>query len=248
MSARNSGVDVVITGHGMSEHIHIFFQYRAYLTRTGPSLVPKPAQQSARLKKSGASNQLKHLGKKAVSGKQANEKSSSSSSDSDSDINVQVQPPEESSPLPPTRPNEPLAAARYDALHAVWSPRNRRPNADKVKNALVAFKDVVKAVRDTWKEHTQAMKTAENQGENDKADQLKKEVVLQRCLMDVVVSSTLEMGHPMIVEKYVFFLFVLHAFVSAFCHGYRIQKRIESLSPVIFLVWKLSMPLFKNGY
>ena len=158
------------------------------------------------------------------------------SSDSDGygypDIEVRVPSPEEPSPIPPIRPIEPLDAARYDTIQAVWSPRNRRPNADKVKNALVAFKDVVKTVRDTWKENTQAMKTAENQGDNVQASQLKNAVVLQRHLMDVVVSTTLEMGHPMIVEKYVFFFFLIVSLASmaAFCHGHRIQKRIESSS------------------
>lgn len=100
----------------------------------------------------------------------------------------------------------------YDTLQAVWSPRNRRPNADKVKNALVAFKDVVKRVRDAWKESSQAMKIAENKEENDRAAQLKKDVVLQRRLMDVVVSTTLEKGHPAIVEKYVLYLFLILLF------------------------------------
>lgn len=75
------------------------------------------------------------------------------------------------------------------------------------------------------------MKTAENQGENDKAIRLKNEVVLQRRLMDVVVSTTLEMGHPMIVEKYVFFLIVFLTLVAALCRDYRTLKRIESLPP-----------------
>ncbi|BCR84600.1 uncharacterized protein ACHE_20058S [Aspergillus chevalieri] len=149
-------------------------------------------------KKTAAQRQAKTQAKRV--GKQAGDRSSSSSDSDDSDIEITL-PPEELSPIPETRPSDPLGAARYDALRAVWSPRNRSPNAEKVKNALVAFKNVVKAVRDTWKELSQAMKTAENQGENDKATQLKNEVVFQRRLMDVVVSTTLEMGHPMIVEK-----------------------------------------------
>ncbi|RHZ48883.1 uncharacterized protein CDV56_103618 [Aspergillus thermomutatus] len=128
-------------------------------------------------------------------------KSSASESDTSDDSGLEIQFPEEPSPIPATRPSEPEAAVEYDTLQAVWSPRNRRPNADKVKNALVAFKDVVKSVRDAWKESSQAMKMAENKDENDKAAQLKKDVVLQRRLMDVVVSTTLEKGHPAIVEK-----------------------------------------------
>ena len=157
------------------------------------------------------------------------EVSSDSDSDSDSDVEIEAPSPEEPSPIPSSRPTEPLAAARYDTLRAVWFPRNRRPNADKVKNALVAFKDVVKAVRDTWKENSQAMKTAENQGDSGKAAKLKDQVVLQRRTMDVVVSTTLEMGHPMIVEKYVFFFFLVASL--AFCHGYSIQSELRASLP-----------------
>lgn len=177
--------------------------------------------------RTAAQKQVKTQAKRA--GKQTSD-GSSSGSESDSSIEIQL-PPEEPSPIPPVRPSEPLAAARYDTLWAVWSPRNRRPNSEKVKNALVAFKNVVKAVRDTWKERSQAMKTAENKGENDKAIQFKNEVVFQRRLMDVVVSTTLEMGHPMIVEKYVLFLIVFLSLVAALCRDYRTLKRIESLSP-----------------
>lgn len=132
----------------------------------------------------------------------------------------------------------------------MWSPRNRRPHADKVKDALVAFKDVVKAVRDTWKEKSQAMKMAENKGENDKAAQIKKDVVLQRRLMDVVVSTTLDQGHPTIVEKYVLSLSLflsLNNFAYR-CDGHRSQKRIESLSRVISLVWTSAYLHKKNAY
>ena len=176
-------------------------------------------------------------GSKKLDGKSA---SSSSETDSSDDSDLEIQAPEESSPIPATRPNEPEAAAQYDAMKAVWSPRNRRPNADKVKSALVAFKDVVKTVRDAWKESTQAMKVAENKGDNDKAAQLKTDVILQRRLMDVVISTTLDKGHPMIVEKYVLFL-SFFSFPHLACrHGHRSQKRIESLSHVIYLVWALA--------
>ncbi|KAE8376771.1 hypothetical protein BDV26DRAFT_282376 [Aspergillus bertholletiae] len=160
-------------------------------------------------------NTLK-AGKKQATTKKATKKSvskasikkpngkASASSGSETDTSgseLEIEVPEEPSPIPLVRPNEPEAAARYDTLRAVWSPRNRRPHADKVKGALVAFKDVVKAVRDAWKEKSQAMKMAENKGENDKAAQIKKDVILQRRLMDVVVSTTLDQGHPTIVEK-----------------------------------------------
>lgn len=66
----------------------------------------------------------------------------------------------------------------------------------------MAFKDVIKALRDAWKDQVQAMKAAENQGDNDKAAKLKEQVALQRRTLDRMVLATLNLGHPTIVEKY----------------------------------------------
>ncbi|RAL09082.1 uncharacterized protein BO97DRAFT_375446 [Aspergillus homomorphus CBS 101889] len=179
------------------------------LTRLGPNLSQShAAAKGAKPVKKPATKKQSTLQPKKTTAKGANKKmdgaaesSESETDSSDSELEIENQDPEESSPLPATRPTEPEAAAKYDVLKAVWSPRNRRPNVDKVKSALVAFKDVVKTVRDAWKDSSQAMKAAENTGNNEEATRLKKDVVLQRRLMDVVVCATLEMGHPIIVEK-----------------------------------------------
>ncbi|KAE8400522.1 hypothetical protein BDV37DRAFT_286528 [Aspergillus pseudonomiae] len=163
-------------------------------------ILPNPSTKSG--KKQTTSKKVTKKSAAKASTKKPDGKLASSGSETDtSDSELEIELPEEPFPIDPVRPSDPEAAAQYDALRAVWSPRNRRPHADKVKGALVAFKDVVKAVRDTWKEKSQAMKMAENKGENDKAAQIKKDVVLQRRLMDVVVSTTLDQGHPTIVEK-----------------------------------------------
>jgi hypothetical protein len=120
-----------------------------------------------------------------------------------SDSELEVEEPEEPSPLPAVRPTDAEGAAQYDSIKAVWSPRNRYPKAEKIKASLVAFKDVVKAVRDEWKTLSQAMKDAENQNANEKAAELRKKVVQQRQIMNVVVSTTLDKGHEIIIEKYV---------------------------------------------
>lgn len=211
------------------------------VTPVAPVKAAKPKKQPSVKKQSQPKKPTMKGGSKKLDGQSA---SSSSESDSSDESDLEIQEPEEVSPLPPTRPSEPEAAARYDALKAVWSPRNRHPNVDKVKSALVAFKDVVKAVRDAWKESSQAMKVAENKGDNDKAAQLKKNVVLQRRLMDVVISTTQEQGHPVIVEKYVLSLPSSLSFPHLACpRGHRSLKRIESLSHVIYLVWALA---YKN--
>lgn len=142
----------------------------------------------------------KKLQPKTKGPKKVQSKSESESSD-ESDLEIEA--PDEPFPLPPNRPIEPEAAAQYDTVQAVWSPRNKWPGPEKVKNALVAYKDVVKALRDAWKEQVQEMKLAENQGDNTKAALVKEQVISQRRTMDKIATTTLELGHPAIVDKYV---------------------------------------------
>ncbi|KAL3482203.1 hypothetical protein BJX99DRAFT_83259 [Aspergillus californicus] len=156
----------------------------------------KPAQPRAKQPGIKKQSQAKKGSVKRYEGKTMVE-----SSDESSDSDLEIQEPPEPSPILPARPSEPEAAAQYDTLCAVWYPRNKRPNVDKVKNALVAFKDVVKTVRDAWKESASTLKTAENKGETSDTAQLRTQVALQRRVMNVVVSTTLEKAHPVIVEK-----------------------------------------------
>ncbi|OJJ44419.1 hypothetical protein ASPZODRAFT_18609 [Penicilliopsis zonata CBS 506.65] len=131
-----------------------------------------------------------------------NNQSDSSASDSESSdySDLEIEAPEPS-PLPPTRPGEPIPAAQYDAIQAVWSPRNRQPKNDDIKKAIVAFNQLVKAVRDVWKDKCQAMKTAESKGEKDKVAALQQEASLQRQTIDAIIAATLKEGHPAIVEN-----------------------------------------------
>ncbi|KAJ5651821.1 Zinc finger CCCH-type [Penicillium longicatenatum] len=128
-------------------------------------------------------------------------KAKGASSESSEDSELEIEAPPEPSPIPAVRPIEPIAAAVYDTLQAVWSPRNKKVSADKVKNGLMAFKEIIKTLRDSWKDQVQAMKNAENQGDNEKATELKKSVILQRQTMDKIMTTAMEMGHPVIVEK-----------------------------------------------
>jgi hypothetical protein len=186
---------------------------------------PGPKAQSPQTKKA----KVRTIGKKA-------DASPSSESDSGDDSDLEVQEPDEPSPIPPSRPSEAVAAAKYDALMAVWSPRNKPPHVDKVKNALVTFKDIVKAIRDAWKESAQAMKMAENKGENDAATKTKEDVILRRRVINAVVTTALEKGHPRIVEKYVHSHPRPLTILADRCYGHRSQKRIVSFSCVILLV------------
>ncbi|KAJ6116498.1 Zinc finger CCCH-type [Penicillium capsulatum] len=186
-------------------------------------------------KKAGTKKQTQS---KKAGAKTQKSKSRSGSPSSSDDSELEIEAPDEPSPIPATRPTDPVAAAEYDTLLAVWSPRNKRPTADKVKSALVAFKDVIKVLRDAWKDQVQAMKLAENQGNNDKATQLKQDVALQRRIMDMIVVVTMETGHSMIVEKYALLPSMISfspAFLPSPAHGYydhRSLKRIEHVAHV----------------
>lgn len=179
------------------------------------------------LKKGGSKKQAQT---KKASAKTQKHKSRSGSPSSSDNSDLEIEAPDEPSPIPATRPTDPIAAAEYDTLQAVWSPRNKRPTADKVKSALVAFKDVIKVLRDVWKDQVQAMKLAENQGNNDKSTQLKQDVALRRRIMDKIVIITMDMGHPMIVEKYVLPSLNIPTPPTSPAHGsygHRSPRRIE---------------------
>lgn len=190
-----------------------------------------PVQKDLVVKKQSQTNKTAFKAQKKTKGR------SDSGSSEESDLEIEA--PDEPSPLPPNRPSEPVAAAEYDTLQAVWTPRNKWPSADKIKGALVAFKDVIKALRDVWKDQVQAMKSAENQGDNDKAAKMKQEVALQRRIMDRIVVTTLNLGHPTIVEKYAsspFTFFTAHSPPENGCHGHLSLKRIESI--IYVNVWE----------
>lgn len=172
--------------------------------RSGPSTQPQPRKKAT-----------------AATGKKSTNSPISDSDGSD----LEIQEADEPSPVPPTRPTDEMGAAKYDTMQAVWSPRNKPPEVDKVKNAMVTFKDVVKSVRDAWKESTQAMKMAENKGENDKATKIKEDVVLRRRVINAVVTTALEKGHPRIVEKYVHSHSHSLTRLADHCCGHRSQKK-----------------------
>ena len=156
---------------------------------------PKPAAQAASPKKRGRPRKNPS--------KTPNGMSRSVSVSDTSDSELEVEEPDEPSPLPPVRPEDPEGAVQYDTIKAIWSPRNKYPSVDKIKSALVAFKDVVKSVRDEWKSLSQAMKDAENQNNYEKASELRNKVVQQRKLINTVIITTIDKGHPVIIEKYV---------------------------------------------
>lgn len=129
--------------------------------------------------------------------------SSDSYTDGSSDDETEKAIPPEPSPIPPTRPSDPKGAARYDAMKAVWAPRNRRTLASTVRNALVTFSDLVKGMRDSWKSKTESLKEAESKKDTTKINELKLQVEEAKEVFSVALKTALEWGHPAVVQRYV---------------------------------------------
>ncbi|KAK2809044.1 hypothetical protein FQN50_004097 [Emmonsiellopsis sp. PD_5] len=126
---------------------------------------------------------------------------STSSDSSDSDGSSDFEVADEPFPLPPLRPFDVEGGIKYDTTKSVWSPRNKQPTIATVRNALTLFSDLVKGIRDTWKAKSESLKAAENQNLDDKSSTLRKEVALQRRLIDVIVTTAMENGHPAIIQR-----------------------------------------------
>lgn len=170
-----------------------------------------------------------------------NEKARADSVSDTSDSELEVEEPDEPSPLPAVRPADPEGAVQYDTIEAIWSPRNKYPSVLKIKNALVAFKDIVKTVRDEWKSLSQAMKDAENQNNNDKASELRNKVIQQRKLINAVITAAMDKGHPVIVEKYVFSpSLLLTSLAHHPCRIYRSLMQNAHIYHVIISKWIVS--------
>lgn len=193
----------------------------------------KPLKQTQILmKKDPLKPSVKHAG--------PDSSSSSETEDSDSDLEVEMDEP---SPIPPARPQDPEGGIRYDTLKAVWWPRNKQPAGSAVKNAMILFSDTIKSVRDTWKMRSEALKVAENQNQEDKIPAIKKDVIFQRRLLDLIINTTLEYGHPAFVARYVLFhLFVFpdpahHCCRNNYSHGERWRN-----NSIIVIFWMKSRP------
>ncbi|KAI2222873.1 hypothetical protein LOZ12_005997 [Ophidiomyces ophidiicola] len=123
-------------------------------------------------------------------------------SDSSDSSGSELNEPPEASPLPPSRPTDPDGNIKYDAMKIVWFPRNRHPSAPAVRNAMVLFSDLVKGVRDVWKSRSEALKAAENQGQEDKIPAIKREVIMQRRYLDIIINIALSHGHPAYIQRF----------------------------------------------
>ncbi|KAI5292921.1 hypothetical protein KEM52_005963 [Ascosphaera acerosa] len=128
--------------------------------------------------------------------------SSASSSDYSSESETEQAITPETSPLPATRPAERVAAARYDAMKAVWMPRNRRTTAANIRIALVAFGSLIKGMRDSWKTNTEAVKDATAKDDEARQRQLSTQVAEDKQAFSTAIDTAMAWGHPAILQRF----------------------------------------------
>lgn len=160
----------------------------------------------------------------------------SSYDDSDYDSSDDELEITEPSPLPPTRPPEPLKAVRYDTIKAVWLPRQRPAEADKIRNALKDFWEVVRTIRDRWKTDGEAVKKAEEAKKLNELPLLRERVKSQREMLEVALQTANEFGHPDILRLYVPFPF-------SSCY-----RPLHPYPTVVLYVWALPQPLIHERW
>lgn len=159
------------------------------------SLTSKAKSKSVKLAKaprpfSGAREEIVESASETES---SDEESDYSSSDSDLEIT-------EPSPVPTTRPADPLQGVRYDTLKAVWLPRRVVASAEQIRKALGEFWEIIRTVRDRWRADSNAVKQAEEAKKHSELPLLKDRVKTQRDMMESALKATLEHGHPEVLR------------------------------------------------
>lgn len=107
------------------------------------------------------------------------------------------------SPLPSSRPTDPTKALEYDALKAVWAPKNKILSADVIRSSLADYWDLMRRLRDQWKSEAALLQQAELRTENAKTAQLRDSVSEKRRQIELCIRTALVHGHRDIIERYV---------------------------------------------
>lgn len=129
---------------------------------------------------------------------------SSSESDSDYDSDSSASPPPEKSPLPSTRPTKAADAMRYDTIKAVWFPRNKFVENERILKGLADFWEVVRTIRERWKNDKEDVKKALEAKKISEVSMLKERVEGQLDMMEKVLKAATEFGHPDLLSAYVY--------------------------------------------
>ncbi|KAI9813288.1 MAG: hypothetical protein M1827_004230 [Pycnora praestabilis] len=145
------------------------------------------------------------------SSSEASEDDSDYASSEDEELDI-----EESSPLPTSRPADPVGAVEYDAIKALFL-RGTQAAAEQIRFGLGEYWNIIKDIRDTWKSDSIALKEAEDKKNETDFQRLKHQVSEQRRKVEVVIKAALDKGHQDIVERLgenASLIYVLQLFLS----------------------------------
>lgn len=129
--------------------------------------------------------------------------SDSDSDSSESDVSLYSDDEDDlaGAPLPSKRPDEnPKQAVEYDTTKALWRNKRKTIDATSIRKGLGDFWEIVKTVRDRWKDDTNAVTDAEKKGKVGDLALLKSRVRDQRDMLEVAFRTALKNGFRPIIE------------------------------------------------
>ncbi|KIV81772.1 hypothetical protein PV11_03932 [Exophiala sideris] len=166
--------------------------------RVGSVVAPKP-EKTPKTKDPHAPRKPKSQGKPRADGQPGSE------SDSDDELSIQEEEPPEMTPalLTVSAPTDERGKALYNAVQAVWSPRNKPASPEKIRSGIVGFAETVRTLRDAWRAKNDVLRKAElpNSPTAGDAVALKDEVARYRQVTESVMARSLLYGHPSIVKR-----------------------------------------------
>ncbi|KAI9851248.1 MAG: hypothetical protein M1838_004167 [Thelocarpon superellum] len=110
--------------------------------------------------------------------------------------------------LPPTKPEDPIEAVKYDTTKILWRSSRRGLTGEEIKTAMGDYWNLLKPIRDKWND----LEKADGDKGSD-APTIKDQIAEQRALVAASVSAALQEGHPDIVQR----LGDIHPLVHILC-------------------------------
>jgi hypothetical protein len=135
-------------------------------------------------------------GQPSPSVKQEDSGSDTDSSDYTSDEESDEE--DEISPLPAQRSEVPRERVEYDTIKALWESHRGGVSADRIRNGMVEFNEVVQTIKNRWKADSLALSGAKTNGE---LPLLKSRVNDQLDMLKIALKTAIEFGHKDILAQ-----------------------------------------------
>ena len=104
-------------------------------------------------------------------------------------------------PIPATRPSNPNEATRHDTIKCLWRPKHSAVSAERIRDGLKGFHEILTTIKERWKSDNNAVKQAEDAKKESELPLLKERVKIQRDMLEVALKAACEHGHPDIIDQ-----------------------------------------------